>query len=121
MYPPYTIYIIRTTSYLLRIELFLMANFEVIDCHCCIIESHSDLVPFLYSLMRAKKLPMKDLLLMHFDAHPDLMPTSTPYSFKDTETPELFFEILQEGSGGISEFILPLIYHKYISEGATPP
>ena len=84
--------------------------------NCCIVERHCDIVPFIYALIRSKIAPLNSIILVHFDAHPDLMPVSFPHSFSDTKAPDRFMEILLE-VGGISEFILPLIYNKYISSG----
>jgi hypothetical protein len=84
--------------------------------HCCLVEQHSDIVPFLFALMREKMVPMENVLFVHFDAHPDLMPISKPFNFEDTKDPNKLIEILEE-PGGISEFILPLVYNKYFSEG----
>ena len=40
-------------------------------------EDHCDVIPFLRACWRKKLLPTKDLLFLHFDAHPDLAIPST--------------------------------------------
>lgn len=82
--------------------------------HCCVVEEHCDIVPFLYALMRAKKIGMSELSLLHFDAHPDLMPVAHPYVFNNTRSTEKLIDILSE-PGGISEFILPLFYNGFVN------
>ena len=40
-------------------------------------EDHNDIIPFLRACYRKKILPAKNVLFMHFDAHPDLAVPST--------------------------------------------
>lgn len=83
--------------------------------HCCIVEEHCDIVPFIHALMRAKRLPLTDILLIHIDAHPDLVPISEPFFFRDLSDTEAYSNALDR-DGGIAEFILPLVYNGHISE-----
>ena len=41
------------------------------------LEDHCDVIPFFRACWRKKMFPSKDLLFMHFDAHPDLAVPST--------------------------------------------
>lgn len=40
--------------------------------HGCVVEDHCDIIPFLLASWRAKKLPIKNACMIHFDSHPDL-------------------------------------------------
>ena len=104
----------------------------------CIVDEHHDVVPFLFALMRSGKLPIPpsgqsdrqeehQVLLVHIDAHPDLQsPSSSECSeTEDTDMPPSFakaasdshdfLDQLYSSSGAIAEFILPLLYNRYIT------
>ena len=88
-------------------------------CVCYFAEDHCDIVPFIHSFYRAKKVQHDNkVVLIHFDAHPDLsIPSTTTQintleSWKDTEN---LYDILSE-EGGIAEFILPLCSTGLISQ-----
>ena len=47
-------------------------------------EDHCDVIPFLRACWRKKLFPAKDLLFVHFDAHPDLaVPSTTSVEVSD--------------------------------------
>ena len=82
--------------------------------HCCIVEDHSDIVPFLHALVRAKKLEF-GAAIFHFDAHPDMsLPCGHPVEAWQSST-SLYYDVLNT-EGCISEFLLPLSYTKIINE-----
>jgi hypothetical protein len=82
--------------------------------YCCIVDNHCDVTPFLHACWKAKKIAFTDLLLVHIDAHPDLMMPQA--NVNDFSNCDLLYDIL-EGTGGISEFILPLVYNGHFSQG----
>ena len=82
--------------------------------HCCVVDDHCDIVPFLHACWKSKILPVDGLSLIHVDSHPDLSPPPTSVEkFTDSEH---LYEIL-EGVGGIAEFILPLAYNGHFNRG----
>jgi len=99
-------------------ELFTDTSESVEAIHCCIVEEHCDIVPFLHALIRASMLPMSNILLVHVDAHPDLVPIDPPRFFRDLSDTSLF-EDAMNCDGGIAEFILPLAYNGHISNGKS--
>ena len=86
------------------------------DLHCCIVEDHCDIVPFLHACFRKKICcPMKKLLFVHFDAHPDM---SVPTTTKLTDWTNLtsLHDALEDDVCGISQFIVPLVANEIISK-----
>ena len=92
----------------------------------CIVEDHCDILFFIAALYRAKIPPLynhddkytdnSSLLLLHFDAHPDLAaPSHTPCRVQDFSNLSILAEILS-GEGGIAEFLLPPCYTGLIEE-----
>ena len=84
------------------------------DIHLCIVNDHSDIVPFLHQCWKRKLMPFYDNKIVHFDSHPDL---SLPrgYTIANLEDPKLLLNIL-ETEDGISEFLLPLVSNKNIDQ-----
>ena len=85
----------------------------------CIVNDHSDIVPFILACIRAKKLPATGSPILHFDAHPDMaVPTPVDLSydsvqhFKDPRS--LFYDVLSS-EGCIGEFLIPMLYQRWIS------
>lgn len=86
----------------------LLANLAaVMSLHCCIVEDHCDVVPFLCALFATRLLSRGNFV--HFDAHPDLSVASQPCSVLDFKNEEKVMAVMQN-EGGISEFLLPLLY-----------
>ena len=108
----------------------------------CIVDEHHDVVPFLFALIRSGKLPFPpkgitlpasspEVILVHIDAHPDLQPPSfssssssectdsfmsvVPSFARTVQDSHSFLEQLYSSSGAISEFILPLLYNRYLT------
>ena len=85
---------------------------------CCIVEDHYDIVPFIQSLLRAKKIKNVPIRMLHFDSHPDIsVPTNltdqtNTHDWKDFNK---LWDILNQFESGISEFIIPLICNNIIS------
>lgn len=86
------------------------------DLHCCIVEDHCDVVPFLHACMRKKICcPTKKLLFVHFDAHPDMsVPTTTKLS--DWNNLTSLHDTLEDDVCGISQFIVPMVANEIISK-----
>ncbi len=97
--------------------------------HVGIVESHDVALPFYYSLIRKKLIPSNNMVLIHFDAHPDLSIPShniskttsndgnnklTSSTSSVTQWKDLFIleSLLAGTEGGIAEWILPLIYNQ---------
>ena len=54
---------------------FVMTELYQYSVH--FLEDHCDVIPFFRACWRKKMFPSKDLLFIHFDAHPDLAVPST--------------------------------------------
>mmetsp|Transcript_3763 Transcript_3763/g.5839 ORF Transcript_3763/g.5839 Transcript_3763/m.5839 type:complete len:455 (-) Transcript_3763:268-1632(-) len=80
--------------------------------HCCIVDDHCDIIPFLHSCYRINLLPSSNVSLIHIDSHPDLVPPADTLSSL-SDTSHLY--TLMESNGSISEFILPLIVNGHVS------
>lgn len=79
---------------------------------CCVVDDHCDVIPFLHSLWRAKKLSLTNLLYFHVDSHPDLTPPAVNlYSLTNLS---VLFDLLTNAEGNISEFILPLSINGHV-------
>ena len=95
-----------------------MVNYPV---HCCIVDDHCDIVPFIYAYWRIYKLPLPppskaaDFCFIHFDAHPDLSIPSDGSCISDWRDKDRLFDALRT-EGGISEFIIPLVTNLFISK-----
>jgi hypothetical protein len=81
--------------------------------HCCIVEDHCDILPFLRACWRKKLFTSSDLLLIHFDAHPDLAVPSTT-TVQDWLNLDQLHDTLSEDECGISEFLIPLGDDRYL-------
>jgi hypothetical protein len=88
---------------------------------CFFSDDHCDIVPFLHSYFRGKKVPYKTpVVFFHVDAHSDLSIPSLSQNFptqklEDWENVDSLYDILSE-EGGIAEFIVPLITTELISQ-----
>lgn len=80
--------------------------------YCCIVDDHCDIIPFLFSCYKFKKISLTSNLFFHIDSHPDLIPPQT--NINNYQNIELLYNIL-DNQNGISEFILPLIINKHIN------
>lgn len=81
---------------------------------CIIVDDHCDIVPFIHALYRSKKLsfshPPPNML--HFDSHSDLsLPPSPTLDWLDKEA---LYRLLHS-PGGISEFLIPLLYMRLLA------
>lgn len=96
-------------------HLELSANKRARTCslkllHCCIVDDHCDIVPFLIGFYRVRKFDVNATVdLVHVDAHPDFSIPSSSLSntIVDWNDSDLLYSILEE-EGGISEFLIPL-------------
>jgi len=76
--------------------------------HCCIVEDHNDIVPFVQACIRKKLCAASDLLFLHFDAHPDMaVPTTT--RLDDWLNLSHLHDALEADVSGISQFVVPLV------------
>lgn len=66
-------------------------------------EEHNDALTHIYRAIAGKKLPFSETVLVHFDAHPDLL--SPEIHADDVTDKDLLFD-----SVSIAEWILPAIY-----------
>lgn len=46
---------------------------KILELPCYVVEDHHDVIPCLYRLMGAKKLPLVNNVLVHLDSHPDML------------------------------------------------
>ena len=76
--------------------------------HIAVVEDHCDIVHFLHALVRSKRISSRDVHLLHFDSHPDMIPL-VDHSVLDCYSYESLTAHL-DGEMGISQFILPLLY-----------
>ena len=44
-----------------------------ITCHVHVVEDHNEALPHIYRAIASKRLPFSGNILLHFDAHPDLL------------------------------------------------
>lgn len=91
------------------------------EIHCCVVDDHCDVVPFLQHFQRlyyGRGLGKLKALVIHVDAHPDLsVPSSTlSESVDDWNDPDSLYDILLEEEGGIAEFLIPLAYQDIFSQ-----
>ena len=78
------------------------------------VDDHNEALVVIHEAMRRGIIPLTNVGLMHFDAHPDLsVPRGLPASA--IYCPRLLYEHLDSSSGGISEWILPLAFAGHIS------
>ena len=83
--------------------------------HLAVVEDHCDIIPFLHAAFRKKLCRSTNLLLVHFDAHPDLaVPTISTLS--DWNDLTLLHDTLEDDISGISQFILPLVANGILSK-----
>ena len=79
-----------------------------------IVDDHHDALPQLHRFIRRKRLAFANATMIHIDAHPDLMvPPSMPAAA--IFAPRRLYDALEESSGGIAEWILPLIFAGHVS------
>eukprot|EP01039_Chlorochromonas_danica_P000875 gene875-955_t len=88
---------------------------------CCLIKDHCDLVPFLHAFYRLHRFQPghQEVILLHFDGHPDLsLPSGPPKrtSLEQWKDPHTLYDLLAESEGGIAEFILPLFATHLLQE-----
>jgi len=101
--------------------------------HCCLVDDHHDVLPFLVACIRAKKIPTikrkdnsnsiidkNDVIMIHIDSHPDFsLPSKNDirngYDIKEFSNYNNLNNILNN-EGGIAEFILPCIFNNYINK-----
>lgn len=84
------------------------------EVHVGIVDDHHEIIYFLHSQWKGKHLPFDGLVLVHFDAHPDLDPPKGDVTkFADTS---YLYDILDQ-PGGISEFILPMALNGHFNKG----
>ena len=78
--------------------------------HCCVVEDHNDIVPFLQACVRKKlcHVPPSGLLFVHLDAHPDMaVPTMTcTTAWQNLSS---LHDVLEADASGISQFVIPLV------------
>ena len=82
---------------------------------CCLVEDHCDIVPFIQSLLRAKKIKNAPYRMLHFDSHPDLSLPTNQTNTHDWKDLNKLWDILNQSESGISEFIIPSICSNIIS------
>lgn len=85
-------------------ELQICANYYT-SIFSNIVEDHCDVIPFFRACWRKKLFPSKDLLFIHFDAHPDLaIPSTTRTEVRRMFCliEAIFIEQLYFSTGGIS-------------------
>ena len=51
-----------------------------------VVEGHDEALPVIYRAIGGKRLPFSGTVLLHFDAHPDLLCPSIPVSSPHTHT-----------------------------------
>lgn len=101
--------------------------------HCCLVDDHHDVLPFLVACIRAKKIPIikkkdnsnsiideNDVIMIHVDSHPDFsLPSKNHindgYDINEWSNYNNLNSILNN-EGGIAEFIIPAIFNNYINK-----
>jgi hypothetical protein len=79
-----------------------------------LVEEHSEALLCLQRSMRRQVLPMKNIKIIHYDAHPDL-------SIPQKLTPDLVYrpnellDILRNTESGIAEWMMPLVYAGHVN------
>ena len=79
-----------------------------------IVDDHHDALLHIHRLIRRKRLAFERATMVHIDAHPDLMVPPTMEA-RDVFEPRRLYAALEESSGGIAEWILPLVFAGHIS------
>ena len=79
-----------------------------------IVDDHHDALLHIHRLIRRKRLAFEHAIMVHIDAHPDLMVPPT-MAAADVWDPRRLYAALEESSGGIAEWILPLVFAGHIS------
>ena len=80
-----------------------------------VVDDHHHVLPEIHLAIRQRKLAFKEICIVHFDAHPDLCVTDQMHAdvvFK----PHELYQHLDDSSGGIAEFILPLVYAGHVNQ-----
>jgi hypothetical protein len=75
----------------------------------CVVDDHGDALFFLRACYRARLLPPSGAVLLHVDAHPDMSCPSISFSTCDVRDKQRVADLVN-AEGGISEFILPMLY-----------
>ena len=101
--------------------------------HCCLVDDHHDVLPFLVACIRAKKIPIikkkdksnsiideNDVIMIHIDSHPDFsLPSKNDitdgYDINEWSNYNNLNSILNN-EGGIAEFIIPAIFNNYVNK-----
>ena len=85
-----------------------------------IVDLHHDIVECLNQAIRAKIIAYKEsLLCIHFDAHADLSVPSivdTDITMEDMNNPKKLVKLLDDSSGGIAEFLVPLLISNLLNK-----
>ena len=80
-----------------------------------IVEEHSEALLCLQRAMRRGVLPMTNITLIHYDAHPDL---SLPQHLTSdlVYSPTELLDTLRNTESGIAEWIMPLVFAGHINQ-----
>ena len=76
---------------------------------CTVVDDHNEALELLHGAIRAKCLPW-EFAMCHVDAHPDLNWPPAANAAMILEDPQQLYCELCNSSGGIAEFLLPLVY-----------
>jgi len=78
-----------------------------------VVDDHDEVLEEIHGVIRSLEAPLQNLAMIHFDAHPDL---SVPkhMSAKTVFQPEVLYEHLASSDGGISEWIIPLVFGGHV-------
>ena len=85
-----------------------MSPHKKCDLPVHIVEQHNDVLPFIHRAIASRKLPFKNIGMLHFDSHPDLL---LPPKLK-ADTVFKPYELYEQLS--IENWLLPLAYAKHL-------
>lgn len=74
-------------------------------------EDHHDVLPWIHAAMRRKRVPVTDVTLIHYDAHPDLGAVNKAAVCRN---PRALYDFLDASEFGIAEWILPLVFQGHV-------
>lgn len=79
-----------------------------------VVEEHCEALLCIHRAMRRGILPLKDICIVHFDAHPDL---SLPQNLHPGVVfqPRSLLQKLRETASGIAEWMIPLVFANHVS------